>query len=114
MAGDPAPMVESSMIELIGIVACLIACIGIPIQTAKVRSGAVPAKFKGTPAEYRAAWVKQVTTLMWVGLGLGAAMAGMAFIPNDTPYEWIAFAVCCGLWFFCLFFSSVVVVVLLC
>ena len=87
------------MIELIGIVACLIACIGIPIQTAKVRSGAVPAKFKGTPAEYRAAWVKQVTTLMWVGLGLGAAMAGMAFIPNDTPYEWIAKAVSSGLWF---------------
>ena len=81
------------MIELIGIVACLIACIGIPIQTAKVRSGAVPAKFKGTPAEYRAAWVKQVTTLMWVGLVLGVLMLGMAFIPNDTPYEWIAMSV---------------------
>ena len=87
------------MIELIGIIACLAACIGIPIQTAKVRSGQVPVKFKGAPAEYRANWLKQVNMLMWVGLVLGVLMAGMAIIPDATPYEWIAKAVSAVLWF---------------
>jgi len=87
------------MIELIGIIACLIVCIVTPIQTAKVRSGQVPAKFKGTPAEYRAAYVKQLSLLIWVGLGFGCLMLVLAVIPNDTPYEWVVKLISAGLWF---------------
>jgi hypothetical protein len=86
------------MIELIGIVACLIACIVTPIQTAKVRAGEVPAKFKGTPAEYRANYLKQVTMLMWLGLVFGVLMVGLAFLPDES-YEWIVKLVSAALWF---------------
>ena len=87
------------MIELIGIIACLIVCIVTPIQTARVRSGQVPAKFKGTPAEYRTAYLKQLNLLTWVGLGFGCLMLVLAVIPNDTPYEWVVKLISAGLWF---------------
>jgi multisubunit Na+/H+ antiporter MnhB subunit len=87
------------MIELIGIIACIAACIFTPIQTAKVRAGWMPAKYKGTPAEYRAAYLKQLNLLMWVGLGFGVLTAGMAFLPSDPPAEWIVKAVSAALWF---------------
>ncbi|HWD26654.1 MAG TPA: hypothetical protein VG387_05790 [Rhizomicrobium sp.] len=87
------------MIEFIGIVACVIACIGIPFQTSKVRAGYMPPNYKGTAADYRAAYLKQVAMLMWVGLVFGVLLLGMVFLPVDKPYEWIAKAVSAALWF---------------
>lgn len=87
------------MIELIGIVCCIAAIIGLPLQTAKIRTGWMPAKFKGTFAEYLASWRKQLGVLMWVGVGLGALNIVLAVIPQDTAYEWIAKAVSAALWF---------------
>lgn len=87
------------MIELIAIVACLAACIGTPIQTAKIRGGWMPKKFKGTRAEYIATYLKQLRMLAWVGLGLGVVEIGMIFIPDQPQGEWIAKLVGAVLWF---------------
>ncbi len=59
----------------------------------------MPAKYKGTPAEYRAAYLKQLNWLMWVGLGFGVLTAGMAFLPSDPPAEWVGKAISAALWF---------------
>jgi hypothetical protein len=87
------------MIELIGIVCCIAAIIGLPIQTAKIRTGWMPKRFKGTFADYLAAYRKQLNMLVWVGVVLGAINIVLAVIPQGTPNEWIAKAVSAGLWF---------------
>ena|ERR1700712_788068 len=85
------------MIELIGIIACLAACIGVPLQVAKMRTGWMPKNFKGTAAEYAATFAKQLTILMWVGLGFGVLDLAMIAIPEQGA-EWIAKLVGGVLW----------------
>lgn len=85
------------MIELIGLVACLIACIGVPIQAAQIRSGKMPAKFTGTREQYVAAFRKQLTLLQWVGLGFGVVDLAMIAIQTE-PGEWIVSVVGALLW----------------
>ena len=85
------------MIELIGILACLVAAISVPLQVAKMRTGWMPKKFAGTPAEYAAVFRKQLTMLKWVGLGFGVLELAMIAI-ETTPGEWIVKLVAGLLW----------------
>ena len=74
------------MIELIGIVACLIACVGVPFMIKSIQSGTA---FKKTPekrAELLVAFRKQFTMLAWVGLAFGVIEIGLYFI-TDEPGE---------------------------
>ncbi|HEY2069568.1 MAG TPA: hypothetical protein VGG48_08450 [Rhizomicrobium sp.] len=84
------------MIALIGIIACLIACIGVPFMISSLRSGSA---FKKTPekrAEILTAMRKQFTMLSWVGLVLGAAEIGLYFISD--PDERLTYAIAGVLW----------------
>jgi hypothetical protein len=74
------------MIELIGIVACLIACIGVPFMVKSIRSGAAFRKTPEKRAELLTAFRKQFTWLGWVGLVFGILQMGMYFI-TDEPGE---------------------------
>jgi hypothetical protein len=74
------------MIELIGIVACLIACIGVPFMVKSIRSGAAFKKAPEKRAELLTAFRKQFTWLGWVGLVFGILQMGMYFI-TDEPGE---------------------------
>jgi hypothetical protein len=85
------------MIELIGILACLAACISVPFQIAKMRTGWMPPKFAGTPAEYAAVFRRQLSILKWVGLGFGVLELLMIAI-EKTPGEWIVKLIAGVLW----------------
>ena len=74
------------MIEIIGFIACLIACIGVPIQVSSIRSGAAFAKAPEKRAMVLEGTRKQFRMLSWVGLGLGVVEIGLSFIP-DEPGE---------------------------
>jgi hypothetical protein len=85
------------MIELIGLVACLIACIGVPFMIKSIRSGAA---FKKTPekrAELLAAFRKQFTMLGWLGIVFGVLEVGMYFI-TDEPGEGVFKIIAGMLW----------------
>lgn len=59
------------MLEIIILICAVIALIYTPIEAKKVHGGWVRPKFKGTPEEFRAKYVKQLTSLSWVGFILG-------------------------------------------
>lgn len=75
------------MIEIIGFIACLVACIGVPIQVKSIRSGAAFAKAPEKRATILEATRKQFRMLSWVGLGLGVVEIAMSFLPDDEPGE---------------------------
>ncbi len=85
------------MVALIGLLACLIACIALPFQAAKMRTGWTPKTFAGTPAQYAAAFRKQLAILEWVGLGFGALELLMIAI-ETVPGEWIVKPIAGLLW----------------
>lgn len=67
------------MLEIIILICAIAAIIYTPIEAKKVHGGWVRAKFKGTPEEFRARYVKQLKTLTWLGFGLGAAYIVLGF-----------------------------------
>ncbi|HEX4301362.1 MAG TPA: hypothetical protein VHZ78_01120 [Rhizomicrobium sp.] len=85
------------MIELIGILACFVACISVPLQVSKMRAGWMPKKFAGTNAEYAAIFRKQLGILKWVGLGFGLLELAMIAI-ETAPGEWIFKAIAGIFW----------------
>ncbi|HXL99003.1 MAG TPA: hypothetical protein VN932_03665 [Rhizomicrobium sp.] len=86
------------MIELIGMLACVIVCVLIPVQTAKFRAGSYPKNAKVTPAQMLAAFRKQLSLFIWLGLVFGVLNAGLIFM-EDEPGEWVVKLVACVLWF---------------
>ncbi len=80
------------MIELIGILACLVACFAVPFQIKSIRSGAAFKKAPEKRAMLLAAFRKQFTMLGWVGLVFGGLEFGMYFIaePGEGVFKIIA------------------------
>jgi len=74
------------MIELIGIVACILACIGLPFQVAAIKSGKAFEKTPDKRADVLAATRRQFTMLFWAGIVLGIILLGLAFV-RDEPGE---------------------------
>ncbi len=68
------------MLEILIIVCALAALIWTPIEAKKVHGGWVRAKFKGTPEEFRAKYVKQMKMLTVVGFVLGSLYIVLAFL----------------------------------
>jgi hypothetical protein len=85
------------MLELIALVCGLILCIYLPIEASKVRGGWVRKSFKGTPEEFRAAYVKQVRYFMWIGVGIGVVDLALAPL-NAEAGEWIFNVISGVLW----------------
>jgi len=85
------------MLELIALVCGLVLCIYLPIEASKVRSGWVRKNFKGTPEEFRAAYVKQVTYFMWIGVGIGVVDLVLAPL-NGERGDWIFNVISAALW----------------
>lgn len=71
------------MLELIAIVAGLIVCIMLPIEISKVRKGWVHRKFAGDRPKFLAAYRKQITMMMWLGLFFGVAGIGLAALADQ-------------------------------
>lgn len=76
------------MLELISLVGGLILCFYIPYEAGKVRTGWIRKNFKGEPTDFRAAYLKQLTYLMWVGSVI--AVVDVALAPlSDRSGEWV-------------------------
>jgi len=86
------------MLELISIICSLAICILTPIEVHKIRGGRVRKGFAGDRAKYIAAFNKQLTWLMWVGLAFGALTLGLAFI-EKRPGEAVVKIVAAIIWF---------------
>lgn len=86
------------MLELISIVCSLALCILTPIELHKIRAGRVRKGFAGDRAKYIAAFDRQLTWLMWVGLVFGALVLGLAFI-EKRPGEAVVKIVAAAIWF---------------
>jgi hypothetical protein len=85
------------MLELIALVCGLILCVYLPIEAGKVRRGWVRKSFKGTPEEFRAAYVKQVNYFMWIGVGIGTIDLALAPL-NAEGGEWVFNVISAVLW----------------
>jgi hypothetical protein len=64
----------------------------------KIRAGRVRKGFAGDRARYIAAFDKQLTWLMWVGLVFGVLTLGLAFI-EKRPGEAVVKIVAAAIWF---------------
>jgi hypothetical protein len=84
------------MVELVGIIACLIACLGVPFMLMSIRSGAAFRKAPEKRAEILAAARKQFKMFAWLGLVFGVLEAGMYFI--SEPGEGVTKIVAGALW----------------
>jgi len=86
------------MLELISIICSLAICILTPIEVHKIRAGRVRKGFAGDRAKYIAAFDKQLSWLMWVGLVFGVLTLGLAFI-EKRPGEAVVKIVAAIIWF---------------
>jgi len=86
------------MLELIAMIAGLIACIMMPIEMGKIRKGWVSKKFTGDRPGFLAAYRKQLKMLMWLGLVLGVVGIGLAAI-EARQGEVIARLIGAVIWF---------------
>jgi hypothetical protein len=81
------------MLQLISLICCIVLLILTPGQMRKLRAGILPAKFKGDPATYHAAYRKQLTMLIWVGTVFGTVSIALGLfdlsdVTGDTSkYE---------------------------
>ena len=85
------------MLELIALICGLFLCVYLPIEAGKVRNGWVRKSFKGTPEEFRAAYVKQVNYFMWIGVGIGVVDLVLAPL-NAEGGDWIFNLISSVLW----------------
>lgn len=76
------------MIELIGLIACIVFCIGVPLQVNAIRNGKAFEKAPEKRAMIIAATARQFSLLSWLGIGLGVIEIGLAFV-EDEPGEWV-------------------------
>lgn len=74
------------MLEIIILICAVAAIIYTPIEAKKVHGGWVRPKFKGTPEEFRARYVKQLKVLTWMGFVLGGlyVLLGILMAEGDT------------------------------
>jgi len=86
------------MLELISIICSLAICILTPIEVHQIRTGRVRKGFAGDRAKYIAAFDKQLSWLMWVGLVFGILTLGLAFI-EKRPGEAVVKIVAAIIWF---------------
>ena len=86
------------MLELISIVCGLILIVYLPVEATKVSNGWTRPSFKGTPQEFRTAYLKQVTYFMWLGIGLGVANLAVAPL-NPEDGQWVFLVVGAAIWF---------------
>jgi hypothetical protein len=93
--GIPA---EDTMLELIAMIAGLVACIMMPIEMGRIRKGWVSRKFTGDRPRFLAAYRKQLRMLMWLGLAFGVAGIGLAAV-EARHGEAIAKAIGAAIWF---------------
>ena len=90
------------MITIIAVVCILIAVIGAAVQSNKIRSGWVPAKFAGRADAFLTAKRKEYTMLSWLGVIAGPFWFVIALVEWGTPaaYERLVLGVifiACGL-----------------
>jgi hypothetical protein len=74
------------MIELIALIAAIAVLILTPIEVAKIQKGWVRKSFKGTHEQFVAAYRKQLTFMIWIGVVLGVLNIGLGVI-EQTPGE---------------------------
>lgn len=87
------------MLEIIILVCAVIALIYTPIEAKKVHDGWVRPKFKGTPEEFRAKYVKQLKVLAWVGFVVGPLYILMGIVLGfDSTAQLIVKVVIGSLW----------------
>jgi len=86
------------MLELIAMIAGLVACIMMPIEMGKIRKGWVSKKFAGNRPGFLAAYRKQLKMLMGLGLVLGMVGIGLAAI-EARQGEAIAKVIGAAIWF---------------
>ena len=86
------------MLQLVVIAFGLVMLVLLPIQTGKLRSGAVSKNFRGTPEEYRDANLKQITWFMWIGIGVGIANVVLLLL-NLESGGWVFFLIGAAIWF---------------
>ena len=87
------------MLELIILVCGVIVLFYTPIEAKKVHGGWVRPKFKGTPEEFRAKYVRQLKVVAWIGFIVGPlyAILGIA-LGGSNSAQLIVKLVIGGLW----------------
>ena len=75
-----------TMLELISIIAAIAVLILTPIEVNKVQKGWVRKNFKGTPAEFAAAYRKQLTAMIALGIVFGILNVALGIV-EEVPYE---------------------------
>lgn len=86
------------MLELIAMVCAAVLVVWTPIESRKVARGWVRRRFKGTPDEFRVAYRRQLTILVWLGLAFGVFNLGLAFAFDDEPTRRMVKIVAGALW----------------
>jgi hypothetical protein len=86
------------MLEIIIFICAIAACIYTPIEAKKVHNGWVPAKFKGTPEEFRLKYIKQLKTYTWIGFGLGILYAVIGALDAEDGARLAVKLVIAALW----------------
>lgn len=86
------------MIEIIAMVCAAVLVVWTPIESRKVARGWVRRRFKGTPEEFRVAYRRQLTILVWLGLGFGVFNLGFALALEDDPARRLVKLVAGALW----------------
>jgi len=84
------------MIELISIICSLAICVLTPIEVSRIRRGFVAKKFAGDREKYLAAFRKQLTLLIWLGIAFGVLSFGLAFLetrPGESVVKFVAAAI---------------------
>ncbi|MGH6872186.1 MAG: hypothetical protein ACREHE_11830 [Rhizomicrobium sp.] len=76
------------MVEIVGLIACVIFCIGVPLQVKAIRDGTAFRKAPEKRDMIVAATLKQFSLLSWLGIGFGVIEIALAFV-EDEPGEWM-------------------------
>lgn len=86
------------MLEILIIICALAALIWTPIEAKKVHGGWVKPKFKGTPEEFRAKYVKQMKMFTVLGFVLGSVYAALAFLIAEDDANLMVKLLIAALW----------------
>jgi hypothetical protein len=86
------------MLEIVILICAIAAAVYTPIEAKKVHDGWVRPKFKGTPEEFRAKYVKQLKAFTWIGFVLGVLYAGLGVLIADNSNEMISKLVIGAVW----------------